>query len=73
MEARKHVTKGNVMTDGLTAARRIVDRRHAAEERAVRHLIEKFGLPEDLIQELIREVGGNHARLEAAARRLPDS
>jgi hypothetical protein len=61
------------MADDTTAARRIADRRHATEERAARHLTEKFGLPDDLIQDLIREVGSDRAKLDAAARRLTDS
>jgi len=61
------------MTADVAAARRIADRRHASEARAVEHLVAKFGLPEDLTRELIREVGSNHARLDAAARRLTDS
>jgi hypothetical protein len=61
------------MIADLTAARRIADRRHATEALAARHLSERFGLPDDLILELIREFGSNRAKLDAAARRLADS
>lgn len=61
------------MSNDVAVARRIADRRHAAEERAAQHLIAKFGLPADLAEDLVREVGCGHAKLDAAVRRLTDS
>ena len=60
------------MIEDVTEARRIADKRHASAVLAAKRLADRFGLPDDLITELIREFGSNQAKLDAAARRLAD-
>jgi hypothetical protein len=41
-------------------------------DRRTRYLVEKYGIGEDLIQDLIDQYGHRRKKLDAAARRLAD-